>query len=57
MCINSSDVVMGSNFKVFGTAIMCNIYTAGPYAVPNNVMAYGSLTIGGTLANYCGSSR
>jgi hypothetical protein len=30
---------MGSNFKVFGTA---NIYTAGPYAVPNNFMAHGS---------------
>ncbi len=35
--------------KGFGIA---NIYTGSPYAVQNNYVAYGSLTIGGTLANY-----
>ncbi len=49
MYINASDIGMGANLKVFGTA---NIYTASPYAVPNNYMAYGSLTLGGTQADY-----
>ena len=33
-----------------------NIHNNNRYAVPNNYMAYGSLTIGGTNANYGGGS-
>ncbi len=40
---------INGNFKMAGIA---NIHDNNPYAVPNNYMAFGSLTIGGTLSNY-----
>ena len=49
MYINNAEVAIGANFKNFGIA---NIYSLNPYAVPNNFMAIGSLTIGGTQINY-----
>ena len=40
---------LNGNLKVAGVA---NIHNNSPYAVVNNYMALGSLTIGGTLDNY-----
>jgi hypothetical protein len=49
MYINNAEVAIGANFKNFGIA---NIYSLNPYAVPNNFMTIGSLTLGGTQVDY-----
>jgi hypothetical protein len=52
--LTSGDKTISGNLTVAG---LSNIHNGSPYAVPNNFMASGSLTIGGTTSNYGGTTN